>query len=177
MVARKEWYQRVNAALPNELPPMTAAEAVRAAKKLWRWGMQDKCWYPIRVTSGRRYTWEHGGVLYVNPDRGWDTFCHDMSHLLWRKANGNAAKPHEKGHAKFELSLRKEVVKRGWLTGVLKDQPKPEKRQADPRVEKLRRIVVRMDQWEAKKRRAENAIKKLSRSRRAYERNGVQLTA
>jgi len=116
MVSRKEWYARVNAAWPAELPPLTADEAVKAARKLWRWGLGEKYRSKIEVTSGNRYTWERYGVLSVNPTStrhggGWDAFIHDMSHLLWRRANGRDVKPHEKGHAKFELSMRKEVLK------------------------------------------------------------------
>lgn len=178
MVSRKEWYARVNTAWPETPPTITAEEAVKAARKLWRWGMGEKYAGRIKVTSGNRYTWERYGVLNVNPTSthhggGWDALIHDLSHLLWRRANGGNAKPHEKGHAKFELAMRKEVLKRGWLNGSLKDKPEPEKPSVDPKAQKYRCIVIRMDRWLAKKKRAERALAKLSRARKYYERVGI----
>lgn len=170
MVSRKEWYARVNAAWPEELPTLTEDEATRAAKKLWRWALGTDP-IPIEITSGNRYTWTHQGKLRVNASAGWNRFIHDLSHLFWRKANGyDAVKPHEKGHARFELRMRKEVLKRGWLDGKLKREPKPEK-VIDEKKLRYERTIASIAKWESKLKRAQNALKKLTKRQRIYERS------
>lgn len=173
MVSRREWYERVNAAWPSEVPALTAEEAVRAARKLWRWGMGRRFTGRVEVTSGNRRTWTRSGTLLVNPGHGWVGFIHDMSHLLWWAANDSDTRPHEKGHAKLELAMRKLALRRGWLDGKLRSKPKPPKPPVDQRAEKLSAIVVRMDRWLAKKRRAERALAKLARQRRRLERQAA----
>lgn len=173
MVSRSEWYRRVNASWPTPVPQLTAEEAVKAARKLWRWGMGENWVGPIEVTSGNRYTWVRRGVLYVNP-RSWDRFVHDVSHLLWYSANRGQAKPHDKGHARFELKIRKEVLRRGWLAGALKAKARaPQPKGGDARLVRYRSVVVRMERWQAKLARAKRALAKLQRAQRYYERAGV----
>lgn len=164
-VTIKKWYERVNAVWPTPVPPLTEEEARRAAKRLWRWGLGVALQLPIEITSGRRYTWTYQGTLRVNASGGWDRFIHDMSHLLWRRANPGA-RPHEKGHAKFELAMRKEVLKRGWLDGVLKkDEPEPEPppSKLDERRLKHERTCAAIERWEKKLLRAQKALVKLRR--------------
>lgn len=119
-VPLREWYERVNAAWMGPLPVLTEAEARTAAKRLWRWGTGSVLPYKIEFTSGRRYTWERRGKLYINAGKGWCAFVHDLSHLEWARTNPGTARAHEKGHAKLELRMRREVFKRGWLGGSLK---------------------------------------------------------
>lgn len=172
MVSRREWYERANAVWPAEVPALTAGEAVRAARKLYRFVRRSRCFHKVEVTSGNRYSYGRGNVLFVNPTSthhggGWKALLHDLSHWL------DTGPAHSKEHAKLEMRMVKEVVRRGWLTGSLKDKPKVEKPAADPKSVKYRCIVIRMDRWIAKKKRAERALEKLNRQRKYYERVGV----
>src|SRR6516165_9378245 len=58
-----QWYERVNAAWPNPRPPLTAEEAIRAAKRLYRFSRGRKWVGPVKITSGRRYTWIQYGTM------------------------------------------------------------------------------------------------------------------
>lgn len=171
MVSMKEWYARVNAAWPTDLPIPSESQAITAAKRLWTWGMGRPWTGKVETTSGRRFTWIKHGVLVVNPNRpgheggGWKSLIHDLSHLLWSRANPGE-RPHQRDHAKLELAMVKQVVKRGWLTeGAPHPEPKP-----DVRLERFERIKARMEAWERKERRAKNAIKKLRKQASYYER-------
>jgi len=125
----REWYARVNSVWMGPLPVLTEPEARTAAKRLWRWATGNVLPYRIDFTSGRRYTWERRGTLYINAGKGWSDFVHLMSHLAWRKTNGAAVRGHERGHAQLELRMRREVQKRGWLDGSMRreeaDEPAP----------------------------------------------------
>ena len=177
MVTRREWYQRVNAVWPEVIPPLTADEATRAARKLYRYATGRRLTLPIEITTGNRYTWPHNGVLYVNPDStrhgsAWQSLVHDMSHWLHHRMNSD--KPHAKSHAKLELRLSKLVVKRGWLNGTLKTQQKPPAQAVDARVTRQQRILERLKRWQHKQQRAERALAKLQRQARHYERTLTQ---
>jgi hypothetical protein len=130
----------------------------------------------VEVTSGNRYTWVKGGVLMVNPNRpgsdggGWKALVHDLSHLCWRKANAvEGVRPHEKGHARLELNMRKQVLKRGWLEvqPPVVEAPPPSKK--DAQLDRYERIKARIESWEAKERRVKAALKKLHRQGAYYE--------
>jgi len=122
MVTRSEWYARVDATWPAEVPPLTGPEAIKAARKLYRYVTGSRLELPIRVTSGNRYTWARRGYLSVNPTAkrhggGWQAFVHDLSHWLHHKTG---LAPHDKSHARLERRLIKVVIARGWLQGKLK---------------------------------------------------------
>lgn len=172
-VTRKEWYNRVNALWPADIRerPLTALEAIRAARKLYRFvrGKSISA-HSVRLTSGNRSTDIRSGVLFVNPQgakrdphRGWEALVHDLSHRLINVAHGGE-------HARLEIRMIKEVVKRGWLNGTLRDTPKPAAPAVDPRNVKRARTVAAIARWEAKARRAENALLKLRRSLAAQDR-------
>lgn len=123
-LSRRVWYERVNAAWPaGTLPALTGPEAIRAAKKLYRFAIGHTWRGEVRLTTGNRATWERGGVLYVNASRGWSSLVHLMSHLadVWQRPRDHG---HDNQHAKLELRMVKEVVRRGWLDGKLKDKPR-----------------------------------------------------
>jgi len=165
-VTRREWYRRVNAAWPATVPPLTAEEAVRAAKKLYRFERGYTWRGPVKVTSGRRSSAIRGGVIIVNPLGGWHELVHLLSHYL-------SPGKHGADHARCEMRLIKEVIRRGWLDGKLRSEPKPAAPApalADIRAERQKRIEERIARWESKKRRAETALRKLRKSRRYYER-------
>lgn len=126
-MTRKEWYARVSSAWDSNrpLPELTGVEAVRAAAKMWRFVLGQTCPFDIVETGRGRYSWTRWAdgkkVLAVIPRRGWDELVHDLSHLLFNQLyRGEGLKPHDKRHARLELKLRKEALKRGWLSGTLK---------------------------------------------------------
>ncbi len=166
MVARKEMYARVNAAWPDEVPPLTDWEAVRAASRLHRWARGYACPWEIRATSGNRRTWMRGGVISVNPDQGWKRFIHDLSHLFDQEPEG-----HSKHHARLERRMIREVIKRGYLDGKLRREPVVAKPAPDARAVKRERIAAAIARWEAKAKRADTALKKLRRRERYYARS------
>jgi hypothetical protein len=104
---------------PDPLPPLTAHEAERAARRLWRYAMGETYTGKVHIGSGNRYNWYRNGVLTVNPSRGWKNLIHELSHYFWYDANPGE-RPHSKHHARFEIKLTKEALRRGWLDGKLK---------------------------------------------------------
>lgn len=166
-LSRRAWYERVNAAWPAEPPPkLTDVEAVRATKRLYRFVRGRNNPYPIRLTSGNRRTWLRHGALVVNPEKGWHALIHYLSHL-WGGGHGSE-------HARLERRMIKEVVRRGWLAGKLRDQPKPPPPPApDPKLVRYQRTVAAIGRWTAKRDRAERALKKLERRKRYYDRSAA----
>ena len=168
-------YQSVNGQWPegtNEgraLKP-TPDEAVAAAKRLYRFAFKRPFRGKFKITSGRNYTWPRRGVFNVNPDQrkgGWHELVHSMSHYATHRQFPNA-KAHGPQHAFIEREMIKYVIDSGWLEGKLKSKRKP-KLPADPKAVRAARVAARIKAWEAKKRRAENALKKLQRSARYYQ--------
>jgi hypothetical protein len=162
------------------LPKLTDKEAERAACRLYRFGMGETFFGSVKFTSGNRYSNIErapirssydgkplrGGVLVVNADEGWNRLVHSLSHSMFYRANPDA-RPHDREHAGFELKLVKEVIKRGWLDGKLRDEPKPEPAPADVKLDKLARIDARVEAWERKAKRAATALAKLHKQRKA----------
>ena len=174
-----DWYERVNAAWPTDVPALTAEEAVKAAPRLYLAGMGTRWNGEVKVTSGNRYSWIRRGVMSVNPDRreriggGWAALVHDLSHYMHRRVN-RGIKPHSKEHARLELKLIKKVVADGWLDGSLKPKTKeaPEApSKDDERRKKYERVLASIKRWETKAKRADTYLKKLNRSKRALERH------
>lgn len=64
----------------------------------------------------------------------------------------------------------REVLRRGWLEGKLRTPEKPPKPEPDPKTVKLVRTEQAIERWEAKQRRAANALKKLRRRLAYYQR-------
>lgn len=206
----REWYARTNAEWEvgrvqcgGTLPIPSGDEAIKGARKLYRFAT-GKTWKgPVRLTSGRRSTWIRRGVLVVNPNgrdyagkdengvakylTGWETIVHCLSHYAH---NG---KPHCKAQAILEKNMIREVIKRGFLIGALKnDVPKvveaiPEASrllESDSRrnvrqssvercASKLAKIKERIKRWQSKAKRAENALKKLNRQAKYYEKRAA----
>lgn len=162
-------------AWPAVVPPLTAIEAVKATRRLYRFALGETCMRTITVTSGNRYSYGRRGVIFVNPDKGWRELIHDLSHWFVDIANNYAERGHTKFHAKFEAKLIREVVRRGWLDGKLCDKAKAPKVDAAPNLNdarraKLARLVDRATRWERKAERAKRALAKIAKQRRYYER-------
>lgn len=175
---QKERYDRVNNAWGQDrgsLPALTEAEAISAAKRLWRIATGKK-WpgYKIRFTSGNRYTRFSGRELSINvawhnnPSHGWRDLVHVISHKTLRIVRPGHD-DHGTAHASHEYTLIQEVIKRGWLEGKLKrpEKPKPER---NVKAERHERVLARIVTWESKLKRARTALKKLHKQRAYYER-------
>lgn len=135
MVTIREWYERANSVWPEDLPELTMPEALRAARKLWRYATGESFRGKVEPVARRnQYTWVRHGTLYVNHNKfewvrghgeigGWRTFVHDLGHCIDYRtgARREAGRPHSKQHARLEARLAKQVIRRGWLDGRLKD--------------------------------------------------------
>ena len=160
----KEWYRKIDESWPKPLPKMDDGEAVAAGRRLYRFAFGKKFTGKIRVTHGNRYTWIKNGVLSVNPDNGWDSIVHLMSHYAHSRLSNE--RPHSAGHAVLEYRMVRHVIDSGWLDGRFK---KPEQPKPDRRAIKLQRAMARLSSWERKAKRANTAIKKLRKQIKYYE--------
>ena len=116
-ITRKTWYERVNATWPVFVPKPTPEEAIRGARKLYRFAFGKPFTGTVRITTGNRYTWIRRGVMYVNAADGWDGrrgIVHLLSHYAHSRLNPGAG-DHTGAHARLEIRMIKEVLKRGWL--------------------------------------------------------------
>ena len=175
-----EWYRRVNAAYPTDLPIPTQAQALNGARRLYRFATGRT--FPaasVRLTSGRNFTWVYDGVLRVNPNRqrgdgvsGWRALVHDISHYAHR-VNNPGERPHGATHARLEIACIKEVIKRGWLVErapVVRVSEAPSDAELNSAV--LAQIDARIKRWTTKAKRAATALRKLNRQRKHYARKG-----
>lgn len=174
---------------PEVIPPLTAAEAIKAARLLHtrfaierfyeeRHGMGRAAYYrkigrklpakramPVKVTSGHRYNWPRHGNLVVNPERGWRNLVHDYSHYIHRQLRPKDS-PHSDSHRHLEKEMIAYVVGSGWLDGKLKPKPRvarPAKPKPDPAVVEHEKVLARLKAWETKAKRAATAIAKLKK--------------
>lgn len=184
--ARKK-YAGVNGRWPEgtrdgrDLKP-TPQEALAAAKRLYRKATGKPYAGTFVLTSGNRRTWYSGSkrmTILVNPDEGafeldgkmvggggWHEIVHSISHMAALKLYGEAHGPR---HAFIERELVDHVVKSGWLEGKLR-RPQKAKPPVDPKAKRYAQTLAGIKRWEAKLRRAENALKKLRVKKRYYER-------
>ena len=176
-------YTNVNEVWPDDAPKPSPQEALAGARKLVKLAYSlapekshRRHWYrgkKFALTSGRRHTWPRSGVWYVNPDRnwgfsGWKEICHGISHAVARNIYPGA-NPHDPRHAFLERTLAEHVVRSGWLEGKLKRETKP-KAPADRKAVRQQRVDASIKRWQSKMKRAQNALKKLQRQQRYYER-------
>jgi hypothetical protein len=158
-------YERVNALWPEGgLPPLTDQEAISAAKRLYRLGMGQAFKGEFRITTGNRNTWIRNRVFVVNPSKGWHNLVHSISHLShYRKHPGKSG--HHWTHAEYERKMIEAVVSKGWLNGSLRrEQPV-----VDSAAIRYQRVLKRIDNWERKLKRAENALTKLRKTKAYYD--------
>lgn len=168
-------YQSVNGKWPEgtndgrDIVP-SEQEAISGAKRLYRKAFGKPFRGKVKTTSGRNYTYVRRHVLYVNPNQkswagngGWHEIVHGLSHYaarsIWNEAHGAR-------HAFIERELIEYVVAHGFLEGKLrsKAKPKPEKK-----IEKHAALLTKIQRWESKLKRAQNALKKLNRTLVRYE--------
>lgn len=98
-----------------------------------------------------------GSAFYVNPQKGWREFLRELAWNL-----------DPLDYQRLEYKLARQVLKRGWLGGTLKPEPKSEPERNLQR-DRYERVVKRIVVWERKERRAKNAIRKLRKKKRYYE--------
>jgi len=165
-------YREINAVIPKDAPKPTPQEMLAGARRLvsllYRVAREEGCLigkrsFVFKLTSGRRYSRHRDGVFYVNPEKGWVSLCHSLSHWATYKWYGEA---HGPTHAYIEKVLV-EYVAKNFLDGQLRKEPKPE---VPAKLLRASRISERIKLWEAKAKRAERALAKLRRQARYYER-------
>lgn len=139
MATIRDYYDRVNAAWPKPLPKLTEKKAVNAARRLYRFVLKRTFRGAVQVTTGNRRNAIRRGVLIVNPGTGWHDLVHDLAHLFFYRLHPNE-KPHNRKHARLELRMVREVVKRGWLN----DARARRAREGSP-LEKAQQAVERLE--------------------------------
>jgi hypothetical protein len=186
MVTRRDYYARVNAAWPQQVPALTADEAVIAAKRLWRFATGTTP-HEVRLTSGNRSTAWIGAVharrvgasiLRVNRGDDWKRLVHLLSH--WAAyaapakalgaANASERGQHTKAHARLELRMVKQVVARGWLDGRLKPQQEEPAAAPAPQEAKARRQAADAEHARAMLAKATTRAKRAETIRRKWAR-------
>lgn len=178
-ISRREWYRRANAEWPAIVPALTAEEAEKATRKLFRFATGITMKREIRITSGNRSTWiARDGAFRVNPGRGWMSLVHNVSHFVWWWKHPNET-AHQKDHALLERRMIKEVIKRGWLNGSLKTVAPTIEQTREEQIQVIRslqmeRMRARLKAWNTKAKRAETAIRKLTKQIRAAERRAIK---
>lgn len=181
-------YAAVNGAWPDNLKAPTPKEAITGAKRLVRLAYKianddlpanfPRYKVPKRrfvLTSGRRYTYIRHGVWYVNPNGehfgGWRDIVHFISHWagrrFWPKED-----PHSPRHVWIEKTMTDYVVA-NFLDGQLR-RPEKIKPPVDKTAVRAARVAERIKKWEAKRRRAETALRTLRKQARYYDRRSVE---
>lgn len=134
----------------HEFGKLTDACALRATP-MWK-NMnirQDtkRCWVSLKPTTG--------------DNKGWGRLVHDIGHRVYAFRNPKA-QSHGPGEEHIEMAVA-EYVRANFLKGELKLRIK-----AKP--DKLLTLNARLESWQKKAKRAENAIKKLNKQVKYYER-------
>lgn len=146
--------------------PSHAMSYVRA---FWKAETGRKFPWKIRIGSGNRNTWLASGVFTVNPDQGWHDINHDMSHFIERRVTGAA---HSDSHLRRERNGAHLIVRRFLET------EKPLKKEVIDKVAvRASRVDAGIKRWDAKLKRAANALKKLKRKKRYYDKVLVERSA
>lgn len=172
-----EWNRLVNNKWPDVVPKPTAQEAILGARMLYRKFLGGKGPLKVAVTSGNRYTWKRNGTLYVNPDHGWNGFrgiIHLLAHYAHRRVH-----PGKRPHHYTELELEKEMtnfaIEKGFHLGKLKREPK---KAPATKLEKAQAAAAKAKQaiakWEAKRKRADTAIRKYKTRAKYYDKVAAQ---
>jgi hypothetical protein len=177
------WDRLVNERWGGQQPVLSPEDSVIAAKRLYRQAMGREWTGPVKLTSGRRYTWVRRGTLVVNPDmpqfrmRGLRAMIHDLSHYAHSRLRPNEA-PHSRHQVRLEGKLVTYAINAGWGDGQVRKlgpAPKPKAEPApkpvvDKVVQKHARMVARRDKYRAELARVERLLAKAEREVRDYQR-------
>lgn len=153
------WKEQSTRQQRRNVHPNLAMNFVRA---FYRQVMKKPFPYELRIGTGNRRTWCRWGVFTVNPEQGWHDINHDMGHWLERQLSGGA-------HSDQQLRLERDgatlICRR-----FLRDEPYVEPKKARDRVaERAAQVDNGISRWEAKLRRATNALRKLKKKKRYYD--------
>lgn len=168
------WNRLVNSKWAPYKP--TEQEALTGAKRLWRKAMGRAWRGKWKITSGNRSTWIRGRTFYVNPSErdggytppcGWHQIVHSIAHLAHRRLHPGH-RPHSTAELYLERDLTDYAIASGFLEGRLK-RPTKEKSPRDVVAERAARVEARIKAWTEKKKRADNALRKLRLKQRYYQ--------
>lgn len=177
------WDRLVNDRWDGKQPVLSAEDSIAAAKRLYRQAMGKPWTGPVKLTSGRRYTWVQHGTLVVNPDmpqrhcRGLRAMIHDLSHYAHSRLHPGDA-PHSRRQAALEGRLVTYALRSGFADGPLPKPgpaPKPAPEPTSPAkpdkvLQRYSRMVARRAKWAAELERAKRLLAKAEAEVRTYER-------
>jgi len=139
--------------------PNLAMNYIRA---MWKAETGRKFPWKIRIGTGNRHTWLRSGVFTVNPDQGWYEINHFMAHFIERRLTGEA---HSNAQLRRERNGAHMIVRK-----FLRDEPYVEPKKLEDKVSlRAVRVDANIKRWEAKLKRAANALKKLKTKKRYYD--------
>lgn len=158
LVVERVWRKATSKQMRN-VHPNLAKNFIRA---MWKQEMGGKLPWRLRIGSGNRRTWMNDFVFTVNPDQGWHDINHDMSHFIERRGSGGA---HTDNQVRLEGAGARLIMRR-----FLRDEPYVDPKKGRDRVaDRAARVDNGIARWESKLRRATNALKKLKRQKRYYD--------
>lgn len=158
LVVERVWRKATSKQLRN-VHPNLAKNFVRA---MWKQEMGGKLPWKLRIGSGNRRTWMNDFVFTVNPDQGWHDINHDMSHFIERRGSGGA---HTDNQVRLEGAGARLIMRR-----FLRDEPYVDPKKGRDRVaDRATRVTAGIERWDAKLKRAVNALKKLKKQQRYYD--------
>jgi len=174
-------YTPVAASLPELLPPLTRAEAAKAAKRLIRKfgkyervnGGEEGNPFTVSKRAVRVPSWSPR-KCWVSPvptkghGRGWGRLIHDVSHHIFEIIHPDC-RPHDDLHSAYETDIARYVAGTDWLAGGLLPKIKAPPSKEEKRLEKRAGLEQRLARWESKRRRADTAIRKLNRQLRSIK--------
>jgi hypothetical protein len=96
----------------------------------------------------------------VNPERGWKILIHHLSHWIHWLRYGRKLPPHAPAHARLELAMVRQVVKRGWLEGKLAPRKATTREKADKATTRMEHAIRMLRRAETRSKRAETIRKK-----------------
>jgi len=174
-------YDDVNGAWGGTiLPPITQAETVplfiklitkfgkhpdKLATHVPYWGRKGRrVWASTTPCDTKRYA--NGG------HNGLGRMIHDASHVVFEDHHPGKL-THSHVHAALELAMIQYAMRKGWHVPRPEPEPAPKPSKAEARALKLQRTDASIARWEAKLRRAENALRKLRRRKAGLERHAL----
>ncbi len=155
-------YEDVNAAWGRkDFPVVTAAEAIRRGKQLYRIfaakeDVPEKRRDRYIRYANRRRCWGSTEKTRNALNSGWRRMVHDVSHSIFSAANPHG-KPHGPIHARIERDMIAYILKAGWIEASLL---KPTLSADVRRIEELVTTRAAIRRWETKAKRAATALKK-----------------
>jgi hypothetical protein len=165
-----ERYQHVGNTLPAMLPAITRVEASKANRLICRhFGKRSlgpvTMLFDVEPYARVRVCWLSAKLSHgADHRKGWGRLIHDLSHYIFRRRHPHF-RPHECGHATLEREIAAYVVSKGWLEGTLKPEVPAKQTTEERRRASLERLEERLKRWDVKQRRANSAIKRLTRQR------------